>query len=272
MSWKNKLNHIKGILIDIDGTLVNSRKQLTKKTAQTLKELDSAGYKLGAATGRSLSCIKNYIFPFFPADALHITDDGASIVNVQGHYLYRKIVPSKIAKQVGQLALSMRANIAFSQDEKRFYNHDFYHHMRSKDKWNKNMALARDAEDWSTPNLMIYNVRPKLSRRLEQLKPDLDEFSLSSRKTGYGLTYSLRVKGANKGTASVIWGSHQSLVPQQMLIFGDSENDLEAMNLLGVGVAMGNAVKVIKEAADVVIEPSDKDGVSKFARRYLLDR
>ncbi len=272
MSWKNKLNHIKGILIDVDGTLVNFRKQLTNETAKTLKDLDSAGYKLGIATGRSLGSVKNYILPFFPNDSLHITDDGASIVNAQGHYLYRRIIPSELAKQVGKLALSMRSNIAFSQDQKRFYNHDFFHHMKSKDKWNKNMALVRDAEDWSTPNLMIYNVKPKLSRRLEQLKSELEEFSLSSRKTSNGLTYSLRVKGTNKGAAGLIWGSYQSLVSQQIAIFGDSENDLEAMNLLGLAVAVGNAVKSVKKAADVVIEPSDKDGISKFARRYLLNR
>ncbi len=271
MSWKNKLNHIKGLLIDIDGTLVNSRKQVTKQTAQTLKELDSAGYKLGAATGRSLGSIKNYIFPFFPQKSLHITDDGASIVNSQGNYVYRKIVPSELARQVGELALSLRANIAFSQDQKRYYSHDFYHHMKSKDKWDKNMDLVRNAQDWSTPSLMIYNVGPELSRRLEQLKKELEEYMLTSRKTSNGLTYSLRVKGTNKGTAAVIWGSYLSLVPQQMLFFGDSENDLEAMNLLGLGVAVGNSVKSIKKAADVTVKSNNNEGLSKFAQRYLLD-
>ena len=45
------------------------------------------------------------------------------------------------------------------------------------------------------------------------------------------------------------------------IAFGDSMNDLEIIEEAGVGVAMGNALPAIKEAADYVTDPIDKDGV-----------
>ncbi len=270
MSWQKKLKNIKGILIDVDGTLANAKKQVTPGSQQTIKQLEKAGYILGVATGRSLGTLINYILPLFSQDSLHIVDDGASIVNARGNYLYRQAVPSALAKQIGQLAMSLGANIAFSQDKKRYYNHNFFHHIKSKDKWNKNMAMAREANDWSTPSLMLYNVDQELAQRLERLQPELEGFSLAARQTNQGLTYSFRVKGTNKGSAALVWANYQHLQPEEVLMLGDSENDLEVMQQVGVSVAMGNAVESIKKMADTITDTSDRDGLSKFAHQYLL--
>jgi hypothetical protein len=270
MTWQQKIKHIKAILIDVDGTLANAKKQVTPDSQQTIKQLEQAGYVLGVATGRSLATLINYILPLFSQDSLHIVDDGASIVNAQGNYVYRQTVPSALVKQVGQLAMSLGANIAFSQDKIRYYNHDFYYHIKSKDKWNKNMALAREADEWTTPSLMLYNVNRELVQRLEQLRPELEDFSLTARQTSRGLTYSLKARGTDKGSAALIWANYQDLRPDEILMLGDSENDLEVMQRVGVSVAMGNAVASIKKAADVVTDTSDRDGLFKFAHQYLL--
>ncbi len=49
---------IKMIAIDVDGTLLNSKKELTKKVKDTILRAQSAGIKVVIATGRPLSGIK----------------------------------------------------------------------------------------------------------------------------------------------------------------------------------------------------------------------
>ena len=55
----------------------------------------------------------------------------------------------------------------------------------------------------------------------------------------------------------------------QVVAFGDGENDKEMLSLVGLGVAMGNAHPACKEAADMVIGTCAEDGVADFLEKLL---
>lgn len=50
--------------------------------------------------------------------------------------------------------------------------------------------------------------------------------------------------------------------------FGDDAPDIGMLKLCGIGVAMGNAIAAVKEAADIVIESNDEDGIAKFLEQF----
>jgi len=52
--------------------------------------------------------------------------------------------------------------------------------------------------------------------------------------------------------------------------FGDDNDDIAALRNCGIGVAVANAIEAVKEAADVVVENNDEDGVAKWIERELL--
>lgn len=54
------------------------------------------------------------------------------------------------------------------------------------------------------------------------------------------------------------------------LAWGDSMNDIEIIEAAGIGVAMGNAEKRVKEIADVICESVEEDGVAKEMKRQGL--
>ena len=59
---------------------------------------------------------------------------------------------------------------------------------------------------------------------------------------------------------------------EDVIAFGDGENDISMLNLAGIGVAMGNAEECVKAAADYVTGSVEMDGVSAALRRFgLLD-
>lgn len=54
-----------------------------------------------------------------------------------------------------------------------------------------------------------------------------------------------------------------------MMYFGDGLNDLKSVELVGVGVAMGNGAGPTKKAADFVIGTNDEPAIADFIRKYL---
>lgn len=59
--------------------------------------------------------------------------------------------------------------------------------------------------------------------------------------------------------------------PARPLPAGDGENDVEMLQLAGLGVAMGNAGAKARAAADMVVGSNDKDGVAEAVRRFVLE-
>ena len=60
-----------------------------------------------------------------------------------------------------------------------------------------------------------------------------------------------------------------NILQEEIAAFGDGENDLEMIQYAGFGVAMGNAVESLKQAADCVAPPCEEDGVARVLEQFL---
>ena len=65
-------------------------------------------------------------------------------------------------------------------------------------------------------------------------------------------------------------GELLGLEKNQVMACGDSENDLEMLRAVGLGVAMANAALEIRSQADVVTASNDEDGVALALERFVL--
>jgi len=68
-------------------------------------------------------------------------------------------------------------------------------------------------------------------------------------------------QGSTKGSAARVLLEHYGLAPEQAVAFGDSDVDLDMLQYCGFGVAMGNAPRQVKEAADYVTASNDQEGI-----------
>ena len=57
-----------------------------------------------------------------------------------------------------------------------------------------------------------------------------------------------------------------------MIACGDSGNDISMLKFAGIGVAVGNALPEVKEAADCVVASNDEDGVAEAIETFLLQK
>ena len=77
-------------------------------------------------------------------------------------------------------------------------------------------------------------------------------------------------KGGGKSTAIMRYLQMHNITPEEIIAFGDGENDMGMLQLAGIGVAMGNAGQQVKQAADYVTADIDDDGIEKALKYFGL--
>jgi len=75
---------------------------------------------------------------------------------------------------------------------------------------------------------------------------------------------------ASKANALQVVAEHYGIDRKEIMAIGDSYNDIDMIEWAGLGVAMGNAFKPVKEAADYVTVSNDEAGVAEAIRRFVL--
>ena len=61
-------------------------------------------------------------------------------------------------------------------------------------------------------------------------------------------------------------------IPNKVIFFGDGENDLPIIKGVGLGIAMKNAENIVKENADDITLSNDKEGVTNYLEKYLIEK
>ena len=77
-------------------------------------------------------------------------------------------------------------------------------------------------------------------------------------------------KDGGKGTGIRAVMERYGLRREELIAFGDGENDMSMLKLAGIGVAMGNGDQAVKAMADYVTGPVEEDGVSQALRHFGL--
>ena len=77
-------------------------------------------------------------------------------------------------------------------------------------------------------------------------------------------------KGITKAYGIELLARDLGITIDEVMAIGDEENDLPMIRYAGLGVAMANAVPLIKEAADVVTDSNEADGVATVIEKYVL--
>jgi hypothetical protein len=77
-------------------------------------------------------------------------------------------------------------------------------------------------------------------------------------------------RDATKGKALMALAEYLHLLPEEIMAFGDSDNDLTMMKAAGIGVAMANAIPQTRAAADRITRSNNEDGVAWAIEQWLL--
>ncbi len=119
-----------------------------------------------------------------------------------------------------------------------------------------------DFSDQRISEVAFYRTIP-----VKQVKETLKDFDVKIYDTNFALH--ITDPAVNKGTSLVQVAGDMGILPEEILAIGDSENDLEFLNVAGVQVAVANAEPELKSIADYVTEKPYGDGVKEALERFL---
>ena len=252
---------------DIDGTLLDYPHQLTSISPATVKALDELRQKHPTfiASGRT-HCFIDPEIRKYPFDGF-VTCNGA-YVEYNGQCIYKKAM-SQVALQAAlQTAKELQAILYLeSRDQIYTYNAALPMHRWFVEKWAmdpKTVVTDFDPSDIEVYIGMIVADKPEDCPKVVEALGAYFDVSQHVNQNSFDLT----LKGENKATGIGHVMNYFGADLSQAWAFGDGNNDIEMIESVGHGIAMGNAVDALKAVADDVTAEACQDGIVKSLKKY----
>lgn len=276
------MQQIKMIGLDLDGTLLNTKKELTDHTRRVLAEAINAGILVLMATGRPFTGIPEELRTF-PGIHYALTSNGARVLDTDHNkILIEQLLPMESAKKALRIfeKYDTLSEIYFDgqgyADAAKLDNVGKYHH--DPNMWNYVRTTRIAVPD-------IWDVIAKENRNMDKVQAlfaNMDERAAARKELSElkelelvgSLSYNIEINaaGVNKGTALVALGEMLGIPRESIMACGDGDNDVHLLREVGFGVAMANAQPQVKEAADYITASNDEDGVARAIEKFALHR
>lgn len=265
------------IAFDMDGTLLNSEKQISEENIAAIEKAYRSGRHIALSTGRCIEELKPY-FDRIPGVRYLITVSGALVFDLaEDKCIYESPLPPRItaeilniAKEHDQLTQLMSMHNFLQQDK--FDSVESYNMGVYRELYRSTADIVPDLFEYyslNTPpvyklNLFMKNTQDRTSM-FERLR-HLELETIFSEVTG--LEYNN--PGVSKGAGLRALCDHLGVPVSRSIAVGDADNDLEIIRTAGLGIAMGNANENIRAAADVIVSDCDHSGCAEAIYKYLL--
>ena len=276
---------IRLIGLDLDGTLFNSRKELTAHTCAVLAKAVRRGIHVVPATGRPRVGLPQQLLTI-PGIQYAVVTNGAAVCDLRGgKRLFTDCMDSEDAAEILRRTRPLEVvQGAFSGDwgymedidRRRIRRLDLVREMQdyliaSRKVVDDLAAFAREREE-GIEKIVINFIKdetgaPMWRQETETVVRDYPNVTFMS--GGIGNIEIIR-RGVGKGTALLRLGERLGVAAEEIMAVGDSENDLDMIRKAGLGVAMANSERAVLDCADFVTASNDEDGAAAAIERFAL--
>lgn len=258
------------VAIDIDGTLLNEKGELTCRTERAVRHVIGKGVMVVLSTGRPLVGIASYCERLGIRGPV-ITYNGASVVDVScGRELFSRTMDETDARCVFEWGRARKTTVCL---------------------WSKGALYASEltpeAHDYAAisgiePRLVSDAARFDFGAVTKMLWCDTEENVVEHRRfakagdlpqttvcTSRPTLLEFFNSSVSKAEALRVVGREHGIASNEMMAIGDGENDVPMLVYAGLGVAMGNASDEVKGHADATTLSCAQDGVAAALERHV---
>lgn len=257
----------KMLALDIDGTILNSKRQISEKTKDSIKRVCEKNIRVMLVSGRLHWSMKNI------AKELDLNTD---IISLNGAVIHLanedKIIKEDKIDQMDyeRLIASLEEQdfelMAFDKDN--IYSKESFIRREFINKLSKRPVKILDTLLHLKNPIKVTIVGGDESK-LSSVYDDLDKDKFTMIKTGYDFVEIIN-KQTNKWNSILEVSKIYGIKEDEIIAIGDSENDIEMISESGLGIAMGNAYENVKLKSDYITKTCDEDGVSFAIDKFIL--
>lgn len=264
------------LVLDLDGTLTNSKKEITRHTKETLIKAQEAGLKVVLASGRptygvaplanelELQKYEGYILAY----------NGGEIIDWKTRELmYEKQLDSDLLPYLYRCAKENDFAIVT-------YENEYVLTEKPDDEYVLKEALLNVMKIKKVDNFLEAVKHPITKclivgepSRLALLEKEMYEKLKDRMGVFRSEPYFLELvpKGIDKAQSLSVLLEEIGMTKNEMIAIGDGFNDLSMIQYAGLGIAMENAQDVVKQAADFITLSNEEDGVAYAVEKFYLD-
>lgn len=263
------------LVLDLDGTLTNNKKEITEHTRQTLMEAQEKGVKIVLASGRptygiapiaeklELKKYGGYILSY----------NGGEIINWQtGEMMYENVLEDEVLPYLYECSKKYQFAIVTYKDKYVLTEHPDDEYVLKEAILNvmetKKVDNFLEAIDFPVPKCLIVGEATRLAELEKEMHDALKEKMGVYRSEPYFLE--LVPKGIDKAQSLAVLLEKAGYNREEMIAIGDGFNDKSMIEFAGLGVAMANAQDVVKQAADYITLSNEEDGVAAVVKKFMF--
>lgn len=265
------------IVIDVDGTMLNSKRELTKRTVQTLRKVQQMGIRVALASGRPTYGI----LPLAKAidlgmyDGFIISYNGAQVMEARtGQILFERRIDPQMVPYLEKKARKMGLTMAY-YDGNEVVSTDIQNpHIVDEAEMN-GMTLRQDEElslsmdDWPAEVMLVSDDEEALTSLEQHMQRHLNGVM----DTIHSNPYYLEIVGYQVGKSYAMGALVQKMGigMAEVLAIGDGEADINMIQMAGTGVAMANATEGVRRCADFTTLSNDEDGAALAIEKAIME-
>jgi len=260
MTWRPRL-----VALDVDGTIVDHRNQLSPAVKEAVLGLREQGIEVVIATGRAVPGVYDVLDKLGFRESLGVASNGSVVFDVDPFEVVHTVtfdareavrrvlerVPEALVA-VEEVGVGYRVNRAFPHGE-----------------ITGEIILDEVERMVSQPVTRVVVRAPDRDRdRFSSLVEDLG-LEGTNYYIGYTAWLDLAPEGVSKASGLEVVCARLGLTAADVLAVGDGNNDVEMLRWAGRGVAMGQAPDELKAVADDITAPVEDDGLAAELARWL---
>ena len=267
------------LVLDVDGTLVGSDKQISENTRRAIIEAQKRGKTVAIASGRSIAGIRKTAanISLEQYGGYVIAYNGTTVVNCKtGECIYNQMVPQEMVKPVYEAAKKAGVGIVvYNDNTKEMVSGNGLNEYIKADAMACDVTI-NEAHDFVKAinfpfNKFLLSGAPAYMAEVEKImdKEFGDRMNVFRSDPFY---VELLPRYVDKGVAVEKLVKHLEIPREKVICIGDSYNDMPMLRFAGMGVAMGNAQKEVKEMADYVTASNDEDGIVNVIDKFMTPK
>ncbi|MBP3373082.1 MAG: Cof-type HAD-IIB family hydrolase [Bacteroidaceae bacterium] len=265
------------LVLDVDGTLLNSKRELTKRTIATLVKVQQLGIRIALASGRPA----HGILPLAKALGMDrqggfiIAHNGAVVMDAaSGEVIFERSIDQQMIPFMERLAKRAQMTLAcYEGDEVISTDITDAHvvdeaHMNGM-KLRQVESIADSLTTWPRELILVSDNEEHLTGVEEYLQKHMS----GAMDTIHSNPYYLEIVGYQVGKSYAMSALVQKLgiSLSDVLAIGDGTADVAMLQQAGTGIAMGNALEGVKHCADQITLTNDEDGAAIAIEKAIVE-
>lgn len=272
--------------MDIDGTLLDSKSQVSPANSRAIAEAAARGIEIVLVTGRRF----DFALPIaqaLPCDLHMIVNNGALAKSRDGTTYLRYLLSGETARRVLECTSEFRGNAAVVFDrpntrqvilEKVDWDDPFRGgYFRRNREYIAEISPLVSCLNGEDPIQVMYTgqcLPMRAAMNSLAALPFACEFTLAlTEYQGRDLSIlDVLPRGVTKGNTLKEWVRRRGIAAENVMAIGDNWNDTEMLQFAGQPVVMGNSVAELKSRGWPITLSNDEDGLAEAIDRYALGR